>query len=476
MRAPILVVAGLLTFLLVASSSGVARAATTVTAVAIDHAVTAGDEAGPGDVVRVTLQRAAPPEKDTYDVYWGNLKLPVVAQGASGTDVVAFSIPASTRTDEGPWTEIRAQQRRQPVAPLSVAGADGVRSGGNLSLRLYFPVVVRNVAVHNGGGRAANLGDTLDITLDDGGLKTLRQRPAVLRSPLGLLVGGHFLGGNIVDQPTPDTVTVTLDRRDDNRAAWAPILELRNHFWSSLDAPIALGTADSSEQTTSHLLLISPWGAKPVWALIGLVAIFAVALVILLRSNLARDTVNPQTGRAPYSLGRTQLFFWVTNAMLAAVAVWLVTGDKLIPGGLLVALGIGGGTTLGSRVIDKSMWGSALEAHKDTIQKAIGEAKSLANLDKVKELEQKLKDAIERHVHPHAPSSENFFRDILTGVEGDALYRYQLVAWTLIIIIQFWGAVLSHVELADLDATRLALMGMSAGTYLGLKLPEKPPV
>lgn len=451
-----------------------AWAVTTVTAVAIDHATTSGDEAGPGDVVHVTLQRTAP-DKGAYTVFWGDLELPVAVQGASGTDVVAFTIPSTARTDEGPWTAIRAQQRKQPIAPLTVLPAGGVRSDSQVSLRLWFPVIVRGVAVH-GASRPAVLGDVLELTLDPGARRFLRQRPAVLRGPLGVFVDGRFVGGNVTDGVAPDTVLVAVDRRDDNRATWSAILDGRPHFWSAFDAQVALGTGDGAEQTTARAVTLSPWGAKPLWALGAVALLLACALVLLLRTNLARDLVNPETGRAPYSLGRVQLFVWVANAVLAALAVWLETGDKLIPGGLLVALGIGGGTTLGSRVIDKSLWGDALVAHQAGIKQALAAAKAAGSTGVVKGLEDKLKDAIERHVHPSAPASESFFRDILTGVDGDALYRYQLVGWTALIMVQFWVGVLTRVELPDLDATRLALMGMSAGTYLGLKLPEKPPV
>jgi hypothetical protein len=477
MRMPVLAVALAVSFIAVCiAAPSTAYASAAVVSVTLDHALTSGDEAGPGDVVHVTLQRTSPADGGPYDVCWGDLKLPVPVQSANGTDVVSFSIPASARADEGPWTAIRAQQRKQALAPLTVVSPDGVRGASSVSLRLYFPVVVRSIDVRGGGGSAAVLGDTLEIALDEGGLRTLRQRPAVLRSPIGLFVAGRFVGGDVVDGAAPDTVVVTLDRREDNRAAWQALLDGRSHFWTSFEAQIALGTADSSEQTTARGLAVSPWGAKPLWALLALAVAISGALALLLRSNLARDTVSPQTGLAPYSLGRAQLFVWVANAMLAALAVWLETGDKTIPGGLLVALGIGGGTTLGSRVVDKSLWGDALVAHQNTIKQALFAAKQAANEGEVKRLEHQLQDAIERHVHPKAPSSESFLRDILTGVEGDALYRYQLVGWTLFILVQFWVSVLSRVELPDLDTTRLALMGMSAGTYLGLKLPEKPPV
>jgi hypothetical protein len=454
-----------------------ALAATTVASVSIDHALTAGDEAGPGDVVHVALQRA-PDDKPApvTAVYWGDLPLPVAVETPSATGAIVFTIPSSARTDEGPWTAVRAQQRRQALAPLTVASADGTRSGTAASLRLYFPAIVRAVSVRNGAGRAATPGDTLDLTLDEGALRMLRQRPAAARSPLGLFVDGRSVGGSLVDGVAPDTVTIALDRRDDNRAAWRALLDARPHVWQAYGAQIALGTSDAAEQTTAHALSLSPWGARPVWVLLALAAVIAGALVVLLRSDLARDLVNPPVGRAPYSLGRAQLFVWVANVMLAAVAVWLETGDTAFPGGLLVALGIGGGTTLGSRVVDKSVWSEALEAHRDALRKAIAAAEQAGDAPTAARLQHELDEATARHIHPKAPASEGFLRDILTGVEGDALYRYQLVAWTALVMAQFWVAVLSHVELPDLDTAHLALMGMSAGTYLGLKLPEKPPV
>jgi hypothetical protein len=476
MRAPPLAFASILAVLAACLMwPGTARASTVLTSIAVDHASTSGDEVGPGDVVHVTLQRA-PSDKGPYDAFWGDFRLPVAPEIASGTDVLTFSIPSSASTDGEAWAAIRARQRRQPLAPLTVASADGGRSASQVSLRLYLPAVIRSVVVRNGAGRAAALGDTLEVSLDEGALKMLRQRPSVVRSPLGLFVSGRFLGGNIVDGVAADTVTVTLDRRDDNRASWQPILDGRAHFWNEFESPIALGTSDASEQTTVFRIVVSPWGNRPLWALLLLGVVVASAMVLLLRTDLARDVIHPQTGRAPYSLGRTQLFVWVSSVMLAAVAVWLETGDKTIPGGLLVALGIGGGTTLGSRVIDKSLWAEALATHQQTIKDALAAARGAANASEIKKLEQELKDAVEHHIHPQAPASENFLRDILTGLEGDALYRYQLVGWTLFIMVQFWVSVLSRVELPDLDSTRLALMGMSAGTYLGLKMPEKPAI
>jgi hypothetical protein len=52
------------------------------------------------------------------------------------------------------------------------------------------------------------------------------------------------------------------------------------------------------------------------------------------------------------------------------------------------------------------------------------------------------------------------------------VHRFQLFAWTIILGVVFASAVLHEVAMPVFSATLLGLMGLSAGTYLGLKIPE----
>jgi len=71
-------------------------------------------------------------------------------------------------------------------------------------------------------------------------------------------------------------------------------------------------------------------------------------------------------------------------------------------------------------------------------------------------------------------ASKNFFDDTLTDANGISLHRVQLMAWTVVIGLIFCFAVYENLALPTYDATILALIGISGGTYLGFKVPEQP--
>jgi hypothetical protein len=73
----------------------------------------------------------------------------------------------------------------------------------------------------------------------------------------------------------------------------------------------------------------------------------------------------------------------------------------------------------------------------------------------------------------YVPKSDNPVVDILTGNDGIALHRVQMVLWTLLLSGYFWACVWRGLEMPDFDAAWLGLMGISGGTYLGFKFPER---
>ena len=79
--------------------------------------------------------------------------------------------------------------------------------------------------------------------------------------------------------------------------------------------------------------------------------------------------------------------------------------------------------------------------------------------------------------NPAAPAepSRGLVTDVLQGGTSNALHRIQLVAWTGIVGLVFARSVLADLQFPTIDATLLALMGVSSGTYLGFKIPEPPP-
>ena len=67
----------------------------------------------------------------------------------------------------------------------------------------------------------------------------------------------------------------------------------------------------------------------------------------------------------------------------------------------------------------------------------------------------------------------SFFLDILSDENGVSFHRLQIVIWTLVLATVFVISVGVSLEMPTFDTTLLALMGISSGTYLGFKLPEK---
>ena len=69
-------------------------------------------------------------------------------------------------------------------------------------------------------------------------------------------------------------------------------------------------------------------------------------------------------------------------------------------------------------------------------------------------------------------TSVNFIQDILSDGNGVNFHRFQLATWTLVLSIIFITQVYVELDMPVFNQTLMALLGLSAGTYLGLKVPE----
>jgi len=55
---------------------------------------------------------------------------------------------------------------------------------------------------------------------------------------------------------------------------------------------------------------------------------------------------------------------------------------------------------------------------------------------------------------------------------GINFHRFQIAVWTLVLAIIFIKDVYENLAMPTFNTTLLGLLGLSAGTYLGLKIPE----
>jgi hypothetical protein len=70
--------------------------------------------------------------------------------------------------------------------------------------------------------------------------------------------------------------------------------------------------------------------------------------------------------------------------------------------------------------------------------------------------------------------SEGFLLDILRDETGVIYHRFQMAAWTVVLGFVFVISVYRSPAMRDFSATPLGLMGISAGTYIGFKIPDPP--
>ena len=70
------------------------------------------------------------------------------------------------------------------------------------------------------------------------------------------------------------------------------------------------------------------------------------------------------------------------------------------------------------------------------------------------------------------PTWKGGLPDLLAENNVISFHRFQIFVWTLILGIMFVASVYNELAMPAFSATLLGLLGISAGTYIGFKLPE----
>jgi hypothetical protein len=69
--------------------------------------------------------------------------------------------------------------------------------------------------------------------------------------------------------------------------------------------------------------------------------------------------------------------------------------------------------------------------------------------------------------------SSGLLTDIMSDENGISIHRFQMVAWTAVLTAIFVWKVCQDFAMPEFSSTLLTLMGISAGAYVTLKVPEK---
>jgi hypothetical protein len=241
--------------------------------------------------------------------------------------------------------------------------------------------------------------------------------------------------------PLGQTLHFQLDRNETSREVWTHLLG-QPSFAPRL-IPVSVGLEDEyavpSDQAVLFDVIPHLWFA--VWSGVLLV-LFVAFWFLAAKSDILRDP-GPKSysgARKRYSLARTQAAVWFFLILASYLFIGLITGDygSTITSTVLELMGISAATVIGSSVIDA------------------GPAKPAPSGPAVTP-------------DPSAATKGRWWMDILSDDHGVNFHRFQMAAWTFVLGIIFIQQVYKGLAMPDFDVTLLGLMGISAGTYLGLK-------
>jgi len=348
-----------------------------------------------------------------------------------------------------------------------------------------------------------------------------------------LFINGRMIGNinPLSGAPQVDTSTgegefqYRLERNKDNNEAWTDLLGAprfgREFFNRQVkvsvgledEYPIKVLNNPKSHFDDSNNLLLSrmrlPWFW---WCLFGIIAYIILIVWLAKNTDLLRDRgidvaalfadpadqlryqYNPLNRiMRPYSLGRFQMAFWFTLVVISFLFIWLINGaTDIVTPGVLALIGISAGTSVSALVIDNSKNSEKLNQTLLLRTEAQILPKDIVDLDNMIATKpsnesdlQAQKNVKESRLAVIAPeidanmkslvpkASEGFMTDLLSDVNGISFHRLQMFVWTLVLGLLFIYSVWAKLTMPDFDATLLALQGLTAGTYLGFKMPEK---
>jgi len=374
--------------------------------------------------------------------------------------------------------------RESPPDPLNAgtaakgndAPSPGVAPDVGFSKPAVIPRVVEATSNDGENGNRIALGSVVAVRAQD--LAAFLESTGTRCENLTL-----FINEVPIEGLTPDScnlsdgrVRYTLVRDEQSAAAWRLLFTEPWEFTSVVSASIGPrgrlswpSTVDNLELIILPRLLVNAYFVGLALALLSFVWLARRTALLRDRGDGIADGM-----KAPYSLSRFQLGFWIFLVTSAYIFIWMITGElDTITGSVLALLGIGSGTALGAALIDQ---GKEEAAAKTSAEGAAAAAAATA-------------EGATNTTAPAAPAaaqpaaqnlavtrgfseSRGFLRDVLSDERGISIHRFQLFVWTLVLGIIFCSIVYSRLEMPQFSSTMLGLMGISSGTYLGLKMPE----
>ncbi len=322
-------------------------------------------------------------------------------------------------------------------------------------------------------------------------------------------LNGRAVRGNYPEEIHPDRnrLHFHLEIKPQNKELWTDLLGAPHGLRHQVTFTIGLESESPFDSVFNQSQPLPLTVISPVYGVIGLlVVLFTLVLFIWLArtTNLIREPGPAVPGKLrSYNLGRTQMAFWFFLVYVSYTVIWLITDslDTITPS-LLGLMGISAGTALGEALIDSGKD----KANSSQLQDLISEKQSLET--GIPELQSQIsavnarptlapedttnRDSLNKQLlnsrtrlaqvsqqiqaltpATTADDSQGLLRDILRDSSGYSFHRFQIFAWTIVLGIIFVSSVYNNLSMPEFSTTLLGLMGISSGTYIGFKFPEK---
>jgi hypothetical protein len=302
------------------------------------------------------------------------------------------------------------------------------------------PYVLSAASRNTGHAAEAGLEEEISVIIVNGGQlideATAQNKNIILyldRMPLkGIYPNSNTINGDKVD------LHFFVSHSEGPISLWGHFISTRKsgEFFTcrvslsvGIEDQAAVPTLVKDNNAFTLLLVSQPWFTV---CIILLIALFILFLLLAVKSDILRDVgPNPDTGRKPFSLALAQMAIWFFVIMASWLLLYVVKHTfNTITDTLVTMMGISAGTGLG---------GVAIDTNRERPTK----------------------------------KSQGFLKDILSDEYGISLHRFQIFAWTFVMVAVFIRQVTAYLTMPEFDSSLLILMGISSGTYLGFKVTEK---
>ena len=306
-----------------------------------------------------------------------------------------------------------------------------------------------------------------------------------------------------------------LKRTSESKDAWTAVLSRPKKFTRKVPVTVRQDGVKVQGEAEATLIIINlSWFKIFVGSFAAAIALF---WWLAYKSDIIREPGPQPEGtdnkgmpnRKPYSLARTQMAFWFFVIIISYVFIWMVTSDlSNLTTSVLGLMGISAATGLSAaivssskrsnrenqrRILEEKKKNDEVEAERfrseiSTLNAAINATPAPTHLEeqrvaiaakqaelaaKQKQIDQWNQEIQKLSAAAKPVISKRFIDDILSDDDGISFHRFQIFAWTIVLIFIFIVSVYNVLAMPDFDTTLLALMGISSGTYIGFKLPEQ---